>query len=147
MNEQQLFRSIHCMTCQEVHVHACFPVHFKVQVSANIGDREVLDYSLAEQNSNNDQQLGDNVRDAAEEGAGPVEARVPQAVAGPSSSAAARPEGQQQDLDSLIARMQRDMDQRLARGSVEDPPFSPPHEPERQADGSHSSNTFLSALF
>ena len=111
-----------------------------MEVSANVGDREVLDNSIAEaQNSNNEQQQQEAiVRNADEEVAGPAEPSaqpVQEAVAGPSSSARG-PAIPLQDLDSLIARMQRDMDMRLARGSVEEPPFSPP-----PADGTHSSNT------
>ena len=136
-----------CMTCRQVPVHVGISCAYKVESFCHVGDREVLDNSVADQNSNNEPQHEPAVRNADEEVAGSAEPpprpepQLP-AVAGPSSSADG-PVRPSQDLDSLIARMQRDMDMRLARGSVDDPPFSPPpHEPEQQAEGSHSSNTY-----
>ena len=121
-------------------------MHIKVEVSANIGDREVMDDSIADQNSNREPQQEATVRNA-DEGVAALAQPLAQpesdqdVVAGPSSSAAG-PVRPSQDLDSLIARMQRDMDMRLARGSVDAPFSSPPREPEQQAEGSHSSNTY-----
>ena len=122
-------------------------MHIKVEVSANVGDREVMDNSIADQNSNREPQQEATARNADEEVAAVDQPQArPESDheinAGPSSSAV-RPVRPSQDLDSLIARMQRDMDMRLARGSVDDAPFSPPpREPEQQAAGSHSSNTY-----
>ena len=98
------------------------------------------------QNNNNEQQQEAPLQDVDDEVADPAEPRVqvvPEAMAGSSSSSAAGPDRQQQDLDSLIARMQRDMDIRLGRGSVEEAPFLPLHDAEQQAEGSHSSNTLI----
>ena len=73
--------------------------------------------------------------------ASPPHLAVQEPEPGPSSpSAAQRREEEeeageeQQNLDSLIARMQRDMDMRIARGNVEAEPFSPPPPGEQQQD-------------
>ncbi len=134
----------HCMI-QPIHTFSlCFYKRSRFLTAP--GDREVLDNSIAEEQINNEQQPPPPAQppgaDAGDEGGG----AGAEPEAGPSLPAPPEPARPvPHDLDVIIARMQRDLDVRLASGDAEGPPFSPPPRADQQADGSLS-HTFSCAF-
>ncbi len=108
-----------------------------MKIACNVGDREVLDESIDDANNpaNQEQETVDVENDEPQPG--PAQPQVV-GIDNPEQDAQER----QQNLDDLIARMQRDLDSRMAQEQVGGAPDQPPSQAQ-PVEGSQSSSHFI----
>ncbi len=107
-----------------------------MKIACNVGDREVLDEAIGDGNNADQEQERVDVEND-EPQPGPAQPQVV-GIDNPQQDAQER----QQNLDDLIARMQRDLDSRMAQEQGEGEPDQEPS-PAQPVEGSQSSSHFI----